>query len=99
MATLINNPQDSAVTAIRGILTGAAPNDLDLDSLREKRLIKYENRDMIRVQKVVNEQRIPLEISKDPFYSEENIRHLENVMRDIKDGNSHFAEHDLVEVE
>ena len=35
------------------------------------------------------------EDSADLFYSESNIRHLENIMDDIEDGNAHFAEHDL----
>jgi DNA-damage-inducible protein J len=49
--------------------------------------------------KVAKERRIPFELTADPFYSESNIRHLESIMRDIKDGKAHFAEHDLVEVE
>jgi DNA-damage-inducible protein J len=48
--------------------------------------------------KVARERRIPFELTADPFYSESNIRHLENIMRDINDGIAHFAEHDLVEV-
>jgi len=36
------NPQVSAVDTIRGMLK-SAPNDLDLDSLREERLSKYED--------------------------------------------------------
>lgn len=39
------------------------------------------------------------ESSVDPFYSESNIRHLENIVRDIKEGKAHFAEHDLIEVD
>ena len=49
--------------------------------------------------KVGSEKRIPFEISADPFYSESNIRYLENIMRDIKDGKAHFTEHDLIEVD
>ena len=36
------NPQISAVDSLRGMLKGA-PSDIDLDSLREERLSKYEN--------------------------------------------------------
>lgn len=36
------NPQVSAVDSLRGMLKGA-PSDIDLDSLREERLSKYEN--------------------------------------------------------
>ena len=48
---------------------------------------------------VAREKRIPFELSADPFYSANNMRYLENVMNDIKDGNAHFAEHTLIEVE
>ena len=52
--------------------------------------------------KVGREKRIPFEVSvdpfySDPFYSDSNIRYLENIVRDIKDGKAHFAEHDLIE--
>lgn len=53
----------------------------------------------IFAKKVGRECRIPFEVSADPFYSESNIRYLENVMRDVKDGKAHFAEHDLIEVD
>ena len=36
--------------------------------------------------KVGREKRIPFEVSVDPFYSDSNIRYLENIVRDIKDG-------------
>lgn len=35
----------------------------------------------------------------DPFYSENNMRHLDQIMSDVKDGKAHFAEHELIEVE
>lgn len=53
----------------------------------------------IFARKVGREYRIPFEISADPFYSESNIRHLETIMQDVKDGKAHFAEHDLIEEE
>ena len=46
--------------------------------------------------KVGREKRIPFEVSVDPFYSDSNIRYLENIVRDIKEGKAHFAEHDLM---
>lgn len=49
--------------------------------------------------KVAREKRIPFEISADPFYSESNIRYLEGIVQDIKNGKAHFAEHDLIEVD
>lgn len=53
----------------------------------------------IFAKKVSREKRIPFEISADPFYSESNIRYLESLVRDIKEGKAHFAEHDLIEVD
>ena len=48
---------------------------------------------------VARENRIPFELSADPFYSTSNIRYLENVMRDIKEGKARFTEHDLIEAD
>ena len=48
---------------------------------------------------VARENRIPFELSADPFYSANNIRYLENVMRDIKEGKARFTEHDLIEAD
>ena len=53
----------------------------------------------IFAKKVSREHRIPFEVSADPFYSESNLRYLESVMQDVKDGKAHFAEHDLIEVD
>jgi DNA-damage-inducible protein J len=48
--------------------------------------------------KVIQEQRIPFEITADPFYSEENMRTLKRRIDDINNGvNVH--EHELIEVE
>ena len=49
--------------------------------------------------KVGREKRIPFDVSVDPFYSESNIRYLEQKKREIDEGRAHFAEHDLIEVE
>ena len=40
----------------------------------------------IFAKKVSREKRIPFEVSADPFYSESNIRHLENIIRDVNVG-------------
>ena len=53
----------------------------------------------IFAKKVSREKRIPFEVSVDPFYSESNMRHLEQIARDVAQGQAHFAEHDLTEVE
>lgn len=49
--------------------------------------------------KVTREKRIPFELTADPFYSESNLRHLESIMREVKAGKAHFAEHDLTEAD
>ena len=51
----------------------------------------------IFAKKVGRESRIPFEISGDPFYSERNIRYLEQKKREIDEGRAHFSEHDLIE--
>ena len=45
---------------------------------------------------VIREERIPFEVSIDPFYSESNIRSLENIVRDIKDGKLWFLWEDKI---
>ena len=47
--------------------------------------------------KVVRENRIPFEISADPFYSEANMRFLRNAVAALNDGKG--TEHELVEVD
>ena len=49
--------------------------------------------------KVGREKRIPFEVSVDPFYSDSNIRYLERKKREIDEGRTHFAEHDLIEMD
>jgi addiction module antitoxin, relB/dinJ family len=51
----------------------------------------------IFAKKVGREKRIPFEISADPFYSESNIRYLEEKMEEYKAGKLKFAEHELLE--
>ena len=52
---------------------------------------------MIFAKKVSREYRIPFEVCADPFYSESNLRHIDKLMQDVKEGRAHFAEHDLIE--
>ncbi len=47
--------------------------------------------------KVVRENRIPFEVSADPFYSEENMRFLRNAVSALNEGKG--VEHELVEVD
>lgn len=51
----------------------------------------------IFAKKVGREKRIPFEVSVDPFYSESNIRYLEQKMADYKAGQLNFVEHQLIE--
>ena len=53
----------------------------------------------IFAKKVSREKRIPFEVSVDPFYSESNMRYLENIAHDVVQGKAVFAEHELMEVE
>lgn len=45
----------------------------------------------------VRKQKIPFEISVDPFYSASNIAYLEKKMADYKAGKLQLAEHELIE--
>ncbi len=51
----------------------------------------------IFAKKVGRERRIPFEVSADPFYSESNMRYLEDIAKDIREGKAHFNEHELIE--
>ena len=44
---------------------------------------------------VVRQNKIPFEISADPFYSEENQRHLQKAISDLEAGKGHI--HELIE--
>jgi len=49
--------------------------------------------------KVSKEQRIPFEVSVDPFYSESNMNHLRKVIADVRSGKAKLTEHKLIEVD
>lgn len=51
----------------------------------------------IFAKKVSREKRIPFEISADPFYSENNMKYLQQVIADIETGKSKLVEHNLIE--
>jgi DNA-damage-inducible protein J len=53
----------------------------------------------IFAKKVSREKRIPFELAIDPFYSESNIKYLESIVNDIKEGKANFAEHALIEAD
>lgn len=48
---------------------------------------------------VVRENRIPFELSADPFYNRENVAELERRVTDIRLGKSTLKEHELIEVD
>ncbi len=47
--------------------------------------------------KVSREKRIPFEVTADPFYSEENMSYLKQVVGAIESGEANLEEHDLPE--
>lgn len=48
---------------------------------------------------VVRENRIPFELTADPFYSKENMDELERRVARLRSGKSTLKQHDLLEVE
>ena len=48
---------------------------------------------------VIREQRLPFEVSTDPFYSEKNMNRLRKAIADVKSGKSNLTEHELIVVE
>lgn len=48
---------------------------------------------------VIRENRIPFELSADPFYSKTNMAELERRVADVRSGKSTLKEHELIEVE
>ncbi len=49
----------------------------------------------IFVKRTVKEQRIPFEITADPFYNAANIKRLENALNDLENGKG--KHHELIE--
>lgn len=48
---------------------------------------------------VIRENKIPFELSADPFYSEENMTELKRRIYSVRTGESTLKEHELIEVE
>lgn len=46
---------------------------------------------------VVRENRIPFELSADPFYSKENMKELERRVHAVRSGENTLKEHELIE--
>lgn len=53
----------------------------------------------IFIKKMTREKRIPFEVSIDPFYSANNIKHLEKITSEIDSGKAKLVEHELIEEE
>lgn len=51
------------------------------------------------IKAVLREHRLPFEIKADPFYSESNIKYLEKIVAEVKEGKAKFEEHELIEEE
>jgi len=51
------------------------------------------------VKTVIREQRIPFQITADPFYSESNVRELKRRFDAIKAGTAKLEEHELIEAD
>lgn len=52
----------------------------------------------IYLKTVVRENRIPFELSADPFYSDENMSRLRESIRQARDGEKKLTEHEIIEV-
>jgi addiction module antitoxin, relB/dinJ family len=48
---------------------------------------------------MTRERRIPFDVSADRFYSESNMRYLNGIANDVREGRAHFTEHALLEDE
>ena len=46
----------------------------------------------------LRQNKIPFELSGDPFYNSYNVKYLENTLKDIESGKQ-YSKHDLIEVE
>ena len=51
----------------------------------------------IFAKKMRREKRIPFDVSVDPFYSDENMSYLKEIISDIDAGKANLAEHELIE--
>ena len=52
----------------------------------------------IYLKAVVRENRIPFELSADPFYLDANMSRLRESIRQVRDGEKELTEHEIIEV-
>lgn len=101
-STHINIRIDADLKRQCELLYGDVPNDDTIQAIYEVKRMKGDSgigKTYTDVDQMMEELLSDVQSEVDPFYSESNIRHLENIMQDIKDGKAHFAEHDLIEVD
>jgi len=48
---------------------------------------------------VAREKRLPFDVAIDPFYDENNIKHLLKIKNDLESGAVKLSEHELIEVD
>ncbi len=53
----------------------------------------------ILAKKMVREERLPFEMSLDPFYSKSNMEELKKRIEDVNTGKSILKEHELIEAD
>ena len=53
----------------------------------------------IFAKRMTRERRIPFDVSADRFYSESNMRYLNGIANDVREGRAHFTEHVLLKDE
>lgn len=71
----------------------------DADALFAELGMNFSTALTIFVRQAVREQRIPFEVSADPFYSPANMNRLKKAIANVAAGTSTLTEHDLIEVE
>lgn len=49
------------------------------------------------VKNVIANQKLPFSVERDPFYSEENMKHLKKIISDIESGKAKLTPHELIE--
>ena len=52
----------------------------------------------IYLKAVVRENRIPFELSADPFYLDANMSRIRESIRQVRDGEKKLTEHEIIEV-
>ena len=71
----------------------------DADALFAELGMNFSTALTIFVRQAVREQRLPFEVSADPFYSAKNIAELERRIANIRLGKSTLKEHNLIEAD